>query len=148
LVWFPPWATPLEKRLVGIWQGTGKVSGDFSIEVKPNPEQNVPGGRASGKMTSACTVQAEFKPDGTYTWDEQQQGEGASKGMDFNFWVPKKDGEPARWEVVRAWGSKLTIRFHLGEVVFHFQGEDTFTLELPESTKSTGTITFHRSGKK
>jgi hypothetical protein len=146
LVWFPPWATALEKRLLGTWEGTGTISGESTLEVKPDPAKGIPGGKWSGKVTSACTVRAEFKPDGTYTWNEQQQGQGASKGMNFNFWVPKKDGDPARWAVVRAQGSKLTIRIHLGEVVFDFQGEDAFTMGLPESTKARGTYTFRRSG--
>jgi hypothetical protein len=142
LVWFPPWATPLERRLLGAWEGTGEVSGEFSLDVKPDPERPVPGGKVSGMVTSACTVQAEFKPDGTYTWNEQHQGDGIS----MNFWVPKEDASPARWEVVDSQGNKLTVRIHSGEVVFHFQGKDAFTMTLPESAKASGTIAFRRSG--
>jgi hypothetical protein len=147
LVWFPPWATSLERRLLGAWDGTGEVLGDWSFDVKPDPEHGVPGGEASGRMTSACMVQAEFKPDGTYTWNEQHQGQGASKGMSFSFSVPKEGGEPARWEVVRARGSQLTVRIHCGDVVFDFRGEDGFTMDLSKSTKESGTHTFHRSAK-
>src|SRR5271154_5150809 len=82
LLWFPPWATPLAKRLVGKWEGTGQVSGDFSLDVKPDPEHDVRGGKSSGKVTSAATVQAEFKPDGTYTWKEHHAG----GGFEMNVW--------------------------------------------------------------
>jgi hypothetical protein len=147
LLWFPLWATPLDKRLLGAWEGSGKVSAEFGLDVEPDPEANVSGRKVSGRVTTACTVQAEFKPDGTYTWYEQEQGEGASKGMSVTAWVPQKDGDPARWEIVRAPGNQLTLRIYLGEVVFHFQGEDAFTMEWPESTQASGTVTFHRSGK-
>jgi hypothetical protein len=93
-------------------------------------------------VTITCTVQAEFRPDGTYTWKEQHQGD----GINMNFWVPKDDASPARWEVVGARGNQLTIRMHTGEVVLDFQGQNAFTMPLPESTKASGTIAFHRSG--
>ena len=126
----------LAKRLLGSWEGGGKVSGELSIA----PAQGVPGGTAS--VATTCTVQAEFKADGTYTWREQHQGD----GIGMNFWVPKEDGPPARWEVVGAEGNKLTVRMHSGEVVFDFQDENAFTMNLPESVKASGTITFRRSG--
>jgi hypothetical protein len=93
-------------------------------------------------ITTTCTVQAEFKADGTYTWREQHQGEGIS----MSFWVPKEGGPPARWEVVGARGNKLTLSIHSGQVVFDFQEENAFTMDLPESAKASGTITFRRSG--
>jgi hypothetical protein len=141
LAFFPPWASPaLEKRLLGSWEGSGKVSGDMSIDIPPG--QAIPAVKTTDKVTTACAVQAEFKPDGTYTWKEQHQGEGIS----MNFWVPKEDGPPARWEVVGAQGNSLTVRIHSGEVVFAFQDENSFTMSLPESAKGSGTITFRRSG--
>jgi len=136
LVWWPPWVpSALEKRLPGRWEGSGKVSGEMSLA----PAQGVPGGTTS--VTTTCTVHAEFNPDGTYTWKEQHRG----GGLDLSFWVPKEDASPARWEVVGAQGSKLTVRIHSGEVVFDFQGADAFTMNLPESAKASGTITFRRS---
>ena len=66
---------------------------EISVDVKPDPEHNVPGGKTSGRAISACTVQAQFNADGTYTWHEQHQGEGASKGLNFSFWVPNKESE-------------------------------------------------------
>src|SRR5262249_50985932 len=137
LVWFRPSASAvLEKRLPGTWEGSGKVSGEFSVP----PAQSVPGGTTP--VTTTCTVQAEFKPDGTYTWKEQHKGDGIS----MNVWVPKEAGPPARWEVVRAQGSKLTVRIHSGEVVFDFQDENAFTMNLPESAKASGTLAFRRTG--
>jgi hypothetical protein len=127
----------LEKRLPGRWEGSGEVSGELNID----PAPGVPGGRAS--VTTACTVHAEFKPDGTYTWKEQHRGD----GIGMNFWVPKEEASPARWEVVGSRGNQLTVRIHSGEVVFAFQDEDAFTMNLPESAKASGTITFRRSGK-
>jgi hypothetical protein len=103
------------------------------------PAQGTPGGTAS--VTTTCTVQADFQPDGTYTWKEQHQGDGIS----MNFWVPKEGASPARWQVVGAQGNELTVRIHSGEVVFHFQGNDAFTMTLPESAKASGTISFRRS---
>jgi len=135
LVWFRPSASSdLEKRLLGSWEGSGKVAGELSIA----PAQGVPGGTAT--VTTTCTVQAEFKAEGTYTWKEQHQGDGIS----MNFWVPKEDAPPARWEVVGAQGSKLTIRIHSGDVVFDFQGTDAFTMTLPESAKASGKLAFRR----
>jgi hypothetical protein len=137
LIWFRPSASSvLAKRLLGSWEGSGIVTGELSIA----PGQGVPGGSAS--VTANCTVQAEFKPDGTYTWHEQHKGDGIS----MSFWVPKEDGPPARWEVVGAQGSKLTVRMHSGEVVFDFQDENTFTMSIPESTKTSGLLTFRRLG--
>jgi len=140
VVWlfqWPPWGSPaLEKRLLGRWQGSGTVSGDLTIA----PASEIAGGTAS--ITTTCTVQAEFNPDGTYTWKEQHQGDSVS----MNFWVPKEDASPARWEVVGAQGNELTVRIHSGEAVFHFQDKDAFTMTLPESAEASGTITFRRSG--
>ena len=147
LVWLPPWATPLEKRLLGAWEGNGTISGEFSLEIDPDLDRNVSGHKIAGTVTSDSTVQAEFSPDGTYTWYEQQQGQGASKGINISFRVPKEAGEPARWEVIRTRGNKLTLRLHHGEVVFKFQGENAFTMTLPESTYASGTIKFRRSTK-
>jgi hypothetical protein len=104
------------------------------------PAQGIPGGTAA--VTSDCTVQAEFKPDGTYIWKEQHKGDGIS----INFWVPKEDGPPTRWEVVGVQGNKLTVRIHSGDVVFDFQDENTFTINLAESAKASGILTFRRSG--
>jgi len=126
----------LEKRLPGKWEGSGQVSGELSIA----PAQAaLPGGTAS--IITTVTVHAEFKPDGTYTWKEQHRGD----GIDMSFWVPKEDASPARWEVVGAQGNKLTVRIHSGEVVFNFQGEDAFTMNVPKSAKASGTIAFRRS---
>src|SRR5262249_52965700 len=136
LIWFrPSTSSVLEKRLLGTWEGSGKVSGELSVA----PGEGVPGGTSS--VTTTCTVQAEFKPDGTYTWKEQHKGDGIS----MNFWVPKEEGPPARWEVVGAQGNKLTVRIHNGEVVFDFQDENAFTMNLPESAKASGTLAFRRS---
>ena len=93
-------------------------------------------------MTADCTVQAEFKPDGTYTWNEQHKAEGIS----MSFWVPKDDGPPARWEAVHAQGRNLTVRIHSGEVVFEFLDANSFTMSIPESAKASGILTFRRSG--
>jgi hypothetical protein len=137
LVWFrPSTASALEKRLPGTWEGSGKVSGEMSID----PAPGVPGGTAT--VDTTCTVQAEFKADGTYTWKERHQGDVIS----MNFWVPKEDDPPARWEVLGAQGNQLKVRIHSGEVVFDFQDENAFTMNLPESAKATGTLAFRRSG--
>src|SRR5262249_26020401 len=137
LVWWPPWvSSALEKRLPGRWEGRGTVSGEMTI----GASERVPGGTTS-IITTTCTIDAEFKPDGTYTWKEQHQGDVVS----MSFWVPKEDASPARWGVVGAQGNELTVRIHSGEVVFDFQGEDAFTMNVPESAKATGTITFRRS---
>jgi hypothetical protein len=98
-------------------------------------------------MTSTCTIQAEFRPDGTYTWNEQHRGEGDSTGISASFRVPEEGGQPARWQVMRARGNQLTVQLHSGEVVFDFQGENAFTMKWPQSTKTTGTVTFRRSRK-
>ena len=145
LLWFPPWAKPPQQRLLGAWDGTGKVSGESSFEIKPDPAHGVPGGKWSGTITSDCTVHAEFKPDGTYTWQEQQRSGDDKSQMTFTVAVPK-NGEQAHWKVVRADGSKVTIGIHIGEVILDFQGEDMFTLDYPESTKASGHLTFRRSG--
>ena len=135
LIWFRPSASSvLDQRLLGSWEGSGKVSGELSIA----PAQGVPGGTAA--LATTCTVQAEFKPDGTYPWNEQHKGEGIS----MNFLVPKENASPARWELVGAQGKKLTVRIHSGEVVFEFQGESDFTMNLPESAKAIGTLAFRR----
>jgi hypothetical protein len=138
LAWFPPGrASALSKRLVGRWEGSGKVSGELSMTST--------GGLLGGAetVTTTCTVQAEFRPDGTYTWNEQHQGDGIS----MNFWLPKEGAPPARWEVVGARGNQLTVRMHTGDAVLDFQGENAFTMALPESTKGSGTITFNRPDK-
>jgi hypothetical protein len=144
-LWFPPRAEPLQQRLLGAWDGTGKVSSEFSFEIKPDPAHNIPGGKSSGTVTADCTVYAEFKPDGTYTWREQHRSGDAKSQMTFAVEVPK-DGEQAHWKVVRADGSKLTIGIYLGEIIFDFQGEDVFTLDWPESAKASGHLTFRRPG--
>jgi hypothetical protein len=137
LIWFRPSVSLApEKRLLGSWEDNGKVSGELSVA----SGQGVPGGTAS--VTTDCTVQAEFKPDGTYVWKEQHKGAGIS----MSFWAPKEDGSPARWEVVSVQRNKLTVRIHSGDVVFDFQDENTFTMNLPESAKASGTLTFRRSG--
>src|SRR5262249_49432445 len=139
MVWLL-WPTPLEKRLVGTWDGTGQLTGEWSLDVKPDLEQGVPGGKAAGEMTSPCTVVAEFRPDGTYIWREHQQG----GGMRVNLWFPQEGAPPPRWEVVRSRGNRLTVRIHLGEVVFEFRGNDAFTMDWPESAKADGAISFRR----
>ena len=141
LIWFSPWAAAaLEKRLVGRWEGSGKVSGEMSIDI---PEgQGVPGGKTAGRINTTCTVQAEFKPDGTYTWQERHQGE----GIHMTFSVPREGAPPTRWEVVRARGNRLTVRILHGEVALVFDGPSSFTMDLPESAKATGTLVFRRSG--
>jgi len=143
LMWFPPWATPLDKRLVGRWEGAGQVSGDWSLDIKPNPEHDVPGGKSSGRVTSVATVQAEFKPDGTYTWKEHHSG----GGFEMNVWFPIDDATPARWEMVSSHGNKLVVRMHFGEAVLDFQGENSFSINLPESAGARGTYSFQRSSK-
>ena len=90
---------------MGSWEGTGKVSSEFGFEVKPDPEHGIPGGKSSGWMTSVCTVKAEFKPDGTYVWNERHVGEGDSKGTNISLTVPEKNGPPAHWTIVRAKGA-------------------------------------------
>ena len=146
LVWFPPRAEPLEKRLLGAWDGTGEVSAESSFDMKPSPEQGIAGAKWSGTLTTACTVQAEFRQDGTYTWKEQHRAGDRNSKMSFEVALPR-DGEQARWKVVRAEGDKLTIQTHLGDVVFAFQGRDAFTMTFPESMKSSGTVAFQRSGR-
>jgi hypothetical protein len=137
LFWFRPSASSvLEKRLLGTWEGSGKVSGELGIA----PAPGIPGGTVT--VTTTCTVQAEFKADGTYTWKEQHQGD----GIRVNFWAPKEDGPPARWEVVGAQGNELTVRIHSGEVVLEFQDENAFTMNLPEAAKASGTLAFRRLG--
>ncbi len=142
LVWFPPWATPLEKRLLGTWDGSGKISGAWSFDVTPDPAHGIPGGKASGWADSTTTILADFKADGTYTWSVHEKGEGFS--IDFS--MPKEGAPPPRWEVVRAQGNKLTVRMSGKEVVFNFQGDDAFTLDTSGPT-SRGTIIFRRSGR-
>jgi hypothetical protein len=139
LIWFPPWASALGKRLVGSWEGRGKVSGEVRIHVREG--QGVPAGRTTFSISTTCTVRAEFKPDGTYTWVEKHFGD----GMSGEFSLPDKGAEPPRWEVVRADGNKLTVRVHYGEVVFQFDGGTSFTMDLPESAQATGTLVFRRS---
>jgi hypothetical protein len=137
LIWFPPWATALEKRLVGSWEGSGKVSGEMTLDMT-----DVQGSKITSRASSTCTVQAEFKPDGTYTWKEHHQGECIH--MDFS--LPGGGAAPPRREVIRARGSKLTVRIHYGEVVFDFDGANSFSMDLPESAKASGTLTFRRLG--
>jgi hypothetical protein len=132
---------------LGTWEGSGTISGEFSLEVNPDPDHKVPGGKTSGTVTSDSTVQAEFSPDGTYTWYEQHQGQGASRGMNVSFRVPNAGGEPARWEVIGTRRNKLSVRLHYGEVVFEFHGENAFILTFPESAHASGTIKFRRSNK-
>src|SRR5262249_29738785 len=129
LVWFPPWVKPLQQRLLGAWEGTADLSSEWSIAVSPQPDQGVPGGKAAGRITTTSTVFAEFKPDGTYTWKQHDVG----NGFRGDFWWPKDDASPSRWTVVDAQGNKLTVRMHLGEVTLDFQGENGFTMNLPES---------------
>jgi hypothetical protein len=136
---------PLEKRLLGAWEGSGTISGEFSLEENPDPARKLSGRKISGTVTSESTVQAEFRSDGTYTWHEQHQGPGASKGINASFRVPKEGGEPARWEVIGTRSNKLSVRLHYGEVVFEFQGENAFTMTLPESAHASGTMKFRRS---
>lgn len=136
-----PSATPPEHRLLGTWEGTGNFSGDWSIDFHPDPEHGKPGGKASGKMTSASTVQAEFRPDGSYSWNEHYEG----GGFNMNILLPKDAASVARWEFVSAQGNKVTIRIHLGDTVCDFHDENAFTMSLPESTQSRGTYVFRRS---
>jgi hypothetical protein len=147
LAFFPPTAsTALEKRLIGSWEGSGSVSGDMSINIHPG--QAMPGGKTTARVTAACTVQAEFRSDGTYTWNEQHLGEGTSKGFDITIQLPGEGDNLPRWEVSGARGKKLTARTHYGEVVFDFQDDDAFTMTLPEyQTSSSRTITFHRAAR-
>jgi hypothetical protein len=147
LIWFPPWRLPLEKWLVGGWDGSGQTTSQFSIEVASDPGHGVSGGKAAGIVTST-TILAEFKPDGTYTWRQQERGEGNSQGFSASFWVPEKDGCPGRWEVAPVKGNRLTVRLFMGEVVFVFENEHAFTTSWPEAPKGTGTISFHRSAKR
>ncbi len=151
LALFPPWTRaldvrpptpPLEKLLLGAWEGAGEFSGDWSIDIKSDPKQAGPAGKASGRMTSVCTVQAEFKPDGTYIWKEHLSGGGFN--IDVRF--PRDDASPARWEVVRAQGNQLTVRIYFDhDAVIEFQGENAFTMALPDPEKGSGTYTFRRS---
>jgi hypothetical protein len=96
----------LDKRLLGTWHGSGQVSGEWSLEVKPDPKQGIAGSKTSGRMTSGCKVEAEFNPDGTYTWAEQQQAEGTgtTRRITLTLRVPRKASESARWEVISARG--------------------------------------------
>jgi hypothetical protein len=143
VMWFRPGQRSLEKRLIGAWAGTGSFSGDWSIGVQPKPEQGIPGGNASGRMTTSATVEAEFKSDGTYIWREHLEGSGIH--MDIS--LPKDADSLAHWEVVSAKGDKLTVRIHFGDVACDFQGENAFTMNLPESAKvGDGAFVFHRSG--
>ena len=93
-------------------------------------------------LTTTSTVQAEFKPERTYTWNEQL----TAKGINMNIWLPNKEGPPARWEVVDAQGNNLTVRMHFGEVVFNFQDENSFLVNYPETAKASGKIACRRSG--
>jgi hypothetical protein len=148
LIWFPPWTLPLEKWLIGSWDGSGQTTGQFSIEVASDPGHGVPGGKAAGTITSTSTIWAEFKPDGTYTWHQEERGEGNSQGISASFWVPEKGGGPVHWEIISVKGNRLAIQLLMGEVVFVFENEDTFTMTWPEAAKGSGTIIFHRSVKR
>jgi hypothetical protein len=44
-------------------------------------------------------------------------------------------------------GNWLIIRFHTGEIVETFQGDDVFTMVLTGSTKASGEYKFYSSGK-
>jgi predicted Ser/Thr protein kinase len=140
LLWCQPWATPLEQRLVGKWKGSGTISTAWSFDIKPDPKQGIPGGKASGRTTCACTVWAEFKPDGTYSWTEEHK----SEGLNVRFNIPADGAAPPRWESLGAHGTMLNVRMHNGEVVLVFQGKGTFSMELPDPAKAEGTITFQR----
>jgi hypothetical protein len=141
-----PWTTlTFEKRLAGNWEGRGTLSGEMTLDVAPN--QDSPGGKAAGHVRTACTVRAEFKSDGTYTWKEDHRSEHGDTSFNMSFWVPKEGGEPFRWDVVRDDGNKLTIRMHRGEVVLEFQDPDSFTLAWPESAQTKGALLFRRSAR-
>jgi hypothetical protein len=140
-IWFSPWRFgDLEKRLVGSWEGAGTITSEWSLDVTPDPEHGVPGGKSGGRITASSTVTVQFKPDGTYTWCQHDNGGGIS----FTFWMPKEGEEPPRWKVVQARGRNLTLQTHIGQVVLDFPDENTFTMNLPESSKAEGSYRFQR----
>ena len=143
LIWFPPWvSSSLERRLLGSWEGSGQVTEELSSA----PGEGVPGEKAP--VVTIYTVQAEFKPDGTYTWEERHKG---PPSFDTQYFI-YIGSDVTRWVVVSSQGNKLTVRMTHNEVtngrevVFAFEDEDTFTMNLPESAKASGTLTFRRSG--
>jgi hypothetical protein len=143
LIWFPPWvSSKLERRLLGKWVGSGQLTEELSSA----PGEGVPGEKAP--VVTLYTVQAEFKPDGTYTWEEELKEPSSLRFKSFMV----LDSPVVRWEVKGSQGNKLTVRMTHNEVtngrevVFAFEGEDTFTIDLPESAKASGTLTFRRSG--
>jgi hypothetical protein len=143
-VWFIGFSSwrigDLEKRLVGTWDGVGTITSEWSLDVTPDPEHGVLGGKSGGRITASSNVSVEFKLDGTYTWRQHDDGGGISITLS----MPKEGEEPPHWKVVQSRGRNLTLQIHIGQVVMEFQDENTFTMNLPESSKAEGSYRFQR----
>jgi len=142
LVWFPPWATPLEKRLLGTWEGHGSGSWSTDPDVAPNPVGVPVKERPGWALDYTATVWATFEPDGTYVW---VQHEVFTDGSEGTISVPENGSSPPHWKVVHAQGNTLTVRIFGQERGCNFQGKDFFTMDM-SGPWSSGIITFRRSG--
>jgi hypothetical protein len=123
--------------LVGRWEGTGWATSKGTFEVKPGP--GVPGGKDTFDLKLTSHVEAEFRSDGTYTWNDHLTGGGLTLTIEF-----PKAGEPApHWEVVGGGAAAPTLRLANGEFDLQFQGRDEFVLRY-KGTDSTSETTFRR----
>ncbi len=130
--WFAySWLAPTSgKQLVGKWEGTGRSTSVATI------------GNEKFKMGFTSTSKAEFRSDGTYTWQTVARAGGEGAEMNLTLSVPK-EGQPApKWEVVRKDGRTL-LKWHMGESEVEFQGNDSFTIKWSQPD-SEGSETFRR----
>jgi hypothetical protein len=130
----------LDDRLIGAWHGEGKS------RYYPPHGQGVP---ASAGVPTTMTVRAEFRRDGTYAWDERHSAS-APAFLEAYETRAELDKRPARWQVTRAHGDRLTVSLGgMNPVVLTItlQGPDTFKLTSKGPSQSVvfDSITFHRS---
>lgn len=123
--------------LVGRWEGTGWTTSKGHIEVKPGP--GVPGGKESLNFRMNSRVQAEFRSDGTYTWDDKLEGDGLTLHIEF----PKAGEAAPGWQFVPDGPRSGTLKLHNADFTITLRGPDTFVLRH-NATETASELTFQR----
>lgn len=124
------YSSPSAQQLVGRWEGKGQSTSLATI------------GNEKASLRFTSTSKAEFRSDGTYTWETVAIAGGEGGQMTIRLNVPK-DGQPApTWEVVRKDG-RTYLMWHMGESEIELQGKDTFTIRWSQPDNE-GSETFRR----
>lgn len=130
--WFAStrFAPPDRQLLVGKWEGKGR-----SLSLGTFGADKV-------KVGFASTSKAEFRSDGTYTWETVATSGGEGAQMTLRLSVPKDGEPPPKWEIVRKDG-RTYLTWHMGESELEFQGKDAFTIRWSQPDDE-GSETYRR----